>query len=82
MPDERRELWELIVDLITVMGTQDVTEYGLQIRDIDVDLPVEVQTIETQLGFRILVDLPRWRWEAGLRPHIGRIHVRLAEVQP
>jgi hypothetical protein len=77
----RRELWELITDILASTAPLDAARAGIRMDSVEMDLPVEVQAQPTVVGFRLLVDTPRSLWREGIseRPTRLKVHLTLGE---
>ncbi|MBD1844529.1 hypothetical protein H6F89_14220 [Cyanobacteria bacterium FACHB-63] len=73
----RRELWELITDILDSTTPQDAALSGIRVNSVDINLPVEVQAQSTEVGFRLLVDTPRSRWREGINERPTRLTIHL-----
>ena len=74
-----REFWETVAELAGALAAPQIKALGLRVTDLSVDLPVEMVVVQTAVGFRLLVDAPHYRWDAGIRPEPGRLRLALAE---
>ncbi len=76
----RRELWETIVDLFEATTTLQMTQAGLRVTNMSYDIPVEIVTRKTDVGFRLLVDVPHSRWMSGYHAPPSRLRLTLRET--
>lgn len=75
------ELWEILVQLVDSIDPKDAQVFGMRIDDITFSLPVEFGIVPTEVGFRIVTNLPQTRWQEGITPSIGRMFVTLHEQE-
>ncbi|MBX3086003.1 MAG: hypothetical protein KF716_30485 [Anaerolineae bacterium] len=85
----RRELWETLTSLMddinrvsgaevrALADAQAASDVGLVIDDVTLDVPVEITIRKTDVGFRLFMDLPAWRYQSGFVLEPGRMRVRL-----
>ncbi|MCB0208143.1 MAG: hypothetical protein KDJ52_02360 [Anaerolineae bacterium] len=76
----KREFWETVTELLEALAAPQVSELDLRITEMKVDLPVELVVVQTEVGFRLLIDAPHYRWAAGLRPEPGRLRLALRQI--
>jgi hypothetical protein len=76
----KRELWETVTELIEGLAVPQATEMGLRITEMTVSLPVELVVVQTDVGFRLLIDAPHYRWDAGLRPEAGQLRLAVRQM--
>lgn len=76
----QRELWETVAELIAALSQPEAASAGLQVTGMKLDLPVELVVVRTAVGFRLLLDAPHFRWDAGLRPRTGRIQLAVSHA--
>jgi hypothetical protein len=74
----RRELWETLVELLVAL-TPDNDATTLRVTSMHLDLPVELRLRQGSDGLRLLADLPRWRWRAGMSEPLGRMQIVIHE---
>ena len=77
----KRELWETITKLVEALAVPQAAGSGLRVTGMTVDLPVELVIVQTEVGFRLLIDAPHYRWDAGLRPETGRMRLTLRQLE-
>jgi len=70
-------LWETVSELIEALASPQAAEMGLHITKMTVDMPMELVVVQTEVGFRLLIDAPHYRWDVGLRPKTGRLRLAL-----
>ncbi len=75
-----RELWETVTELVEALAAPQASSLGLKVTAMTVDLPIELVVVQTEVGFRLLVDAPHYRWDAGLRPRPGRLRLKLTQM--
>jgi hypothetical protein len=73
----RRELWEMVVDLLNGVTPPTMAAGGLRVVGMTLDLPVDVNVRRTATEFKMLVDLPATRWTDGFMVQPGRMQLDL-----
>lgn len=76
----KRELWELISELVEALAAPQAEKWGLTVTGMQLELPIELVVAQTEVGFRLLIDAPHYRWDAGLRPEAGRMALQLRKT--
>jgi hypothetical protein len=74
----RRELWEMLVDLLDGVTPPQMGLAGLRIVGMSLDLPVDVAVRKTSSACALLVDLPATRWTDGFMVQPGRMQLDLS----
>ena len=59
----RRELWQLLNELVESVQPDEKLPYLLQITEVSLDLPLEIQLLTSSQGTLLLADVTRWRWQ-------------------
>jgi hypothetical protein len=75
----RRELWQTVIDIVEALTPTNADALGVRITDVEINLPVEIVLRTTEVGFRVLIDAPVWRQQAGIELQKGRLAMRLHE---
>jgi hypothetical protein len=52
---------------------------ALRVRELVLDLPVEVALEEGVAGSVLAADVPRWRWRTDFDQRVSRLRVRIGE---
>lgn len=73
----RRELWETLLEILNALSLPEAAVQGLRIQSATLDLPVEVAMSYTENGFKLFVDLPRWRWIGGIQEQPARMRLTI-----
>lgn len=76
----KRELWEMITELVEALVVPQTEKLGLRVIDMTVQLPVELVIVQTAVGFRLLIDAPHYRWDTGLRPETSQLQLALCRI--
>lgn len=73
--NERRELWETLVELIDAMTPLAGDAGPLHLTGMQLDMPFETTFRRIEGRLVIFADLPRWRWSSGFEPPFGRFRL-------
>ncbi|MEM6252899.1 MAG: hypothetical protein AAF821_08250 [Cyanobacteria bacterium P01_D01_bin.156] len=73
----RRELWETLVELMESVNAIEHDHPELRVTNAVINIPIEVRAEMTQVGFRLLADLPRWEIKTGFEERPSRLKINL-----
>lgn len=75
----KRQLWETLCEVVDGLTPVSTDGASIRIRDVELDLPMEIEAVGSGDRAIIRADLPRWRWATDFDVEPGRLRVRLAE---
>ncbi len=76
----KRELWETLAEILEAASAHDLPGEQMRITRLSLDLPMEIDLPKTNDAFVFRGDAPRTRWDAGFKPPLGRLRIRLEET--
>ena len=78
----KRELWDTLCEVVDGLAPVTAEGVSIRIRAVELDLPMEIDTVGTGDQAIVRADLPRWRWPTEFDVEPGRLRVRLQEGEP